>query len=160
MPLFGKLKNVAKWKLFGKVSWAELISLNSIEANPYNCCQLTAAVLDNQSIKSAGHGGPVGHAAGKRIKGRKRHFLVDTLGLVFGAVVIPADTTERDGCKTVLGRLLVWLALLHLLCVDGGYTGEIFAQWVKALRVKLAVEVVKRLDDVQGFRMLLCRAAV
>jgi transposase len=116
--------------------------------------QPTAAVLDSQSVKSAGHGGPVGYDAGKRIKGRKRHLLVDTLGLVLGVVVTPADTTERDGGKAVLGRVLVWLASLRLLWADGGYTGDAFAQWVKALRARLAVEVVKRSDDVQGFEVL------
>jgi len=116
--------------------------------------QPTAAVLDSQSVKSAGHGGPVGYDAGKRIKGRKRHLLVDTLGLVLGVVVTPADTTERDGGKAVLGRVLVWLASLRLLWVDGGYIGNTFAKWVKALRAKLDVEVVKRSDDVQGFQVL------
>ena len=77
--------------------------------------QPTAAVLDIQSVKSASHGGPVGYDAGKRIKGRKLHLLVDTLGLVLGVVVTPADTTERDGGKAVLGRVLGWLAALRLL---------------------------------------------
>jgi len=116
--------------------------------------QPTAAILDSQSVKSAGHGGPVGFDAGKRIKGRKRHLLIDTLGLVLGVVVTPADTTERDGGKAVLGRVLGWLASLRLLWVDGGYTGDTFANWVKALRAKLAVEVVKRSDDVRGFKVL------
>jgi putative transposase len=116
--------------------------------------QPTAAVLDSQSVKSAGHGGPVGYDAGKRIKGRKRHLLVDTLGLLLGVVITPADTTERDGGKAVLGRVLVWLASLRLLWVDGGYAGETFAKWVKALRAKLDVEVVKRSDDVRGFKVL------
>jgi transposase len=71
-----------------------------------------------------------------------------------GVVVTPADTTERDGGRAILGRVLVWLASLRLLWVDGGYTGDTFAKWVKALRAKLAVEVVKRSDDVQGFKVL------
>jgi putative transposase len=116
--------------------------------------QPSAAVLDSQSVKSAGHGGPVGYDAGKRIKGRKRHLLVDTLGLLLGVVVTPADTTERDGGKAVLGGVLVWLASLRRLWVDGGYSGELFAQWVKALRAKLAVEVVKRADALKGFSVL------
>jgi transposase len=116
--------------------------------------QPTAAILDSQSVKSAGHGGKVGYDAGKRIKGRKRHLLVDTLGLVLGVVVTPADTTERDGAKAVLGRVLVWLTWLRLLWVDGGYTGAAFANWVKALRTKLEVQVVKRSDDVRGFKVL------
>jgi transposase len=111
-------------------------------------------MLDSQSVKSAGHGGPVGYDAGKRIRGRKRHLLVDTLGLVLGVVVTPADTTERDGAKAVLRRVLRWLIWLRLLWADGGYTGAAFANWVKARRRTLAVQVVKRSDAVRGFKVL------
>ena len=110
--------------------------------------------LDSQSVKSDGHGGPVGYDAGKRIKGRKRHLLVDTLGLVLGVAVTPASTTERAGAQVVLGRVLGWFTWLRILWVDGGYTGETFAQWVKELRPKLAVEVVKRSDATAGFKVL------
>jgi transposase len=114
----------------------------------------TAAILDSQSVKSAGHGGHVGYDAGKRIKGRKRHLLVDTLGLVLGVAVSPASTTERVGGQMVLERVLGWFAWLRILWVDGGYTGEAFAQWVKELRPKLKVEVVKRSDTTAGFKVL------
>ena len=50
-------------------------------------CRPTAAILDSQSVKSDGHGGTVGYDAGKKITGRKRHLLVDTLGLVLGVLV-------------------------------------------------------------------------
>ncbi|MBU6411554.1 MAG: IS5 family transposase [Verrucomicrobiota bacterium] len=116
--------------------------------------QPTAAILDSQSVKSAGHGGEVGYDAGKRIKGRKRHSLVDTLGLVLGVAVTPASTTERDGAKSVLLRVLAWFTWLRRLWVDGGYTGAEFASWVKTHRPKLNVEVVKRSDDVRGFKVL------
>lgn len=116
--------------------------------------QPTAAILDSQSVKSAGHGGQVGYDAGKRIKGRKRHLLVDTLGLILGVVVTPANTTERDGAKAVLLRVLAWFSWLRLLWVDGGYTGSEFAGWVKAQRRKLKTEVVKRSDEVRGFKVL------
>lgn len=114
----------------------------------------TAAVLDSQSVKSAGHGGAVGYDAGKRIKGRKRHLLVDTLGLILGVAVTPANTTERDGAQAVLGRVLIWFTWLRLLWVDGGYAGAAFANWVKTLRPKLDVQVVKRSDGVSGFKVL------
>jgi transposase len=114
----------------------------------------TAAILDSQSVKSAGHGGHVGYDAGKRIKGRKRHLLVDTLGLVLGVAVSPASTTERAGGQMVLARVLGWFAWLRILWVDGGYTGEAFTQWVKELRPKLKVEVVKRSDTTAGFKVL------
>ena len=83
----------------------------------------TAAILDSQSVKSAGHGGAVGYDAAKRIKGRKRHLLVDTLGLILGVAVPPANVTERDGAQMLLARVLGWLAWLRILGMDGGYTG-------------------------------------
>lgn len=117
-------------------------------------CRPTAAILDSQSVKSDGHGGAVGYDAAKKIKGRKRHLLVDTLGLVLGVRVTPASTTERDGAQALLAPLLGWFAWLKLLWVDGGYSGPSFAQWVQGLRPKLKVEVVKRSDDAQGFVIL------
>jgi transposase len=116
--------------------------------------QPTAAILDSQSVKSAGHGGDVGYDAAKRIKGRKRHLLVDTLGLVLGVAVSPASTPEREGGQLVLEHPLAWFTRLRRLWVDGGYTGAAFAQWVKARRSKLKVEVVKRSDDTNGFEVL------
>jgi transposase len=76
------------------------------------------------------------------------------LGLVLGVAVTPASTTERDGAQLVLGRVLGWFTWLRILWVDGGDTGEAFAQWVKGLRLKLVVEVVKRSDDTVGFKVL------
>jgi len=102
----------------------------------------------------------VGYDAAKRIKGRKRHLLVDTLGLVLGVVVTPASITERAGAQLLLGRVLGWFTWLRILWVDGGYTGETFAQWVKALRPKLAVEVIKRSDMAKGFKVLARRWVV
>jgi transposase len=117
-------------------------------------CRPTAAILDSQSVKSDGHGGAVGFDAGKRIKGRKRHLLVDTLGLILGIFVTPASTPEREGAQGLLERALGGLHWLRLLWVDGGYSGPDFAQWVKGLRPKLEVEVVKRSDDTRGFKVL------
>jgi transposase len=114
----------------------------------------TAAILDSQSVKSDSHGGAVGYDAAKKIKGRKRHLLVDTLGLMLGIVVTPADTTERDGAQALLKRTLCVFTWLRLLWVDGGYAGSAFAQWVKSLRSKLQVQIVKRSDNVKAFQVL------
>lgn len=114
----------------------------------------TAAILDSQSVKSDPHGGPVGYDAAKRIKGRKRHLLVDTLGLLLGVMVTPASTPERVGAQAMLSRFLGYFTWLRLLWVDGGYTGDAFAQFVKTMRPKLEVEVVKRSDDISGFEVL------
>lgn len=116
--------------------------------------QPSAAILDSQSVKSDGHGGAVGYDAGKKIKGRKRHLLVDTLGLLLGVVVTPADCPERDGGQQVLQRVGAWFTRWRKLWVDGGYTGEPFAQWVRAQWPKLKVEVVKRSAIATGFAVL------
>jgi transposase len=116
--------------------------------------QPTAAILDSQSVKSDPHGGAVGYDAAKRIKGRKRHLLVDTLGLILGIHVTAADVPEREGAQGLLERTLLWFTWLRLLWVDGGYSGAGFADWVKTLRPKLEVQVVKRTDNLRGFKVL------
>lgn len=117
-------------------------------------CRPTAASLDSQSVKSDPHGGAVGFDAGKRIKGRKRFLLVDTLGLVLGVLVTAAHVPERAGAQSLLGRVLHYFSWLRKLWVDAGYSGPDFAQWVRGVRPKLEVEVVKRSDDVRGFQVL------
>ena len=92
--------------------------------------------LESQSVKSDSHGSAVGYDAGKNIKGRKRHLLVDTLGLVLGVLVTAANVPEREGGQTLLGRTLKWFAWLRLLWVDGGYSGPDFAQGVRGLSPK------------------------
>jgi transposase len=114
----------------------------------------TAAVLDSQTVRSNPHGGAVGYDAGKKTKGRKRFLLVDTLGLVLGAAVQPANTPERAGAMALLQPVLPHFTWLLKLWVDGGYTGTDFAAWVKTQRPKLEVEVIKRSDDVSGFKVL------
>src|SRR6187401_1280928 len=91
-------------------------------------CRPTAAILDSQSVKSDPHGGEVGYDAAKRIKGRKRHLLVDTLGLVLGAIVSPANVPEREGALGLLKGALATFKCLRRLWVDGGYEGPAFAE--------------------------------
>jgi len=79
--------------------------------------------------------------------GRKRHLLVDTLGLILHVVVHPADIQDRDGAKLVLSILLQRFGWLRRIFVDGGYAGEL-VNWCKKLlpRRGLCLEVVKRSD--------------
>src|SRR4051794_13565638 len=66
----------------------------------------TTAIVDSQSVKGAERGGrpidPVGYDAAKKVKGRKRHAVVDTLGLMLGCAILPGNVQDRDGCLGVL----------------------------------------------------------
>jgi len=78
--------------------------------------------------------------------GRKRHLLVDTLGLILAVVVHPADIQDRDGARLVLQKLTTTFGWLRLIWADAGYAGPALGQWLKALlpRRGLRLEVVKR----------------
>lgn len=114
----------------------------------------SAAVLDSQTVRSDAHGGDVGYDAGKKTKGRKRFIIVDTLGLLLGVMVVPADVPERIGAQGLLGPIMPALGTLRKLWVDGGYSGPDFADWVRKQSPKLEVEVIKRSDDIKGFKIL------
>ena len=68
--------------------------------------QPTAASLDSQTVRASAHGGPVGYDAAKKTKGRKRFLLVDTLGLLLGITLEPANCPERQGARTLLATVL------------------------------------------------------
>lgn len=102
-----------------------------------------------------GKRGPHGYDAGKKINGRKRHILVDVLGLILAVVVHPADIQDRDGAKLVLEKITHAFSRLRLIWADGGYAGRLI-EWVFKLRLrgKVTLEIVKRTDDVRGFKVL------
>lgn len=125
-----------------------------VRAQHHKRSRPTACILDSQTVRSADHGGEVGYDAAKKTKGRKRHLLVDTLGLILGVFLTPASTPERLGAQGLLARVLGGLHWLRKLWADGGYSGPEFAQWVRQQRPLLEVEIVKRSDDVKGFVVL------
>lgn len=95
----------------------------------------------------------MGYDAGKKVKGRKIHALVDTLGLPMRVVVHSAGIQDRDGAALVLERIKARFPWLQLVWADGGYN----ARQVDAAVAKspgLRIEIVKRNDDMKGFVVL------
>ena len=97
---------------------------------------------------------PTGYDAGKKIKGRKRHILVDTQGLLMHAIVHAADVQDRDGGALLMATLFGAYPFLMKLYADGGYQGPGFRLAAEEAIAQLNVEIVKRSDRAKGFVVL------
>ena len=97
---------------------------------------------------------PPGYDAGKKIKGKKRHILVDTTGLLMHAIVHAADIQDRDGGAIVMATLFGLYPFLLKLYADGGYQGPLFQKAVKEALETVNVEIVKRSDAAKKFVVL------
>jgi putative transposase len=112
----------------------------------------TAGSLDSQSVKTTAVPGVRGYDAGKQINGRKRHILVDTLGLLLAILVTPASVQDRDGARLLLTHLGGFCKKLRLIWVDGAYRGQLL-EWV-AQHCRFRLQPVLRSDDHKGFVVL------
>ncbi len=112
----------------------------------------TAGCLDSQSVKTTAVAGIRGYDKGKQVNGRKRHLLVDTLGLLMAVVVTAASVQDRDGAKLLILRLPGACKKLRLIWVDGGYRGQLL-DWV-ADRCRFRLQTVLRSDNQKGFVVL------
>jgi putative transposase len=86
------------------------------------------------------------------VNGRKRHIVVDTLGLLLAVVVHAASVQDRDGAKLVLAKLVGRFPRLELIWADGGYAGQL-VEWAKTM-LAWTLAIVKRTDDLRGFQVL------
>ena len=109
-------------------------------------------IIDSQSVQNSDMGREKGYDAGKQTSGIKKHIVVDTMGLPHAILVTTANVTGRDGALEMIGFNLDNLSCVKKFIVDGGYSGDNFANAVKDL-CGAEVEVVKR-DELHKFVVL------
>src|SRR5512139_2872790 len=113
----------------------------------------SAAILDSQSVKTSEGGLECGFDAGKLVNGRKRHTLVDTLGLILKVVVTAGNVQDRDGAKSLLNEISEDVVKrLELIWADGSYRGALIAWTEDCFGWKL--EIVEKPKDQPGFQIL------
>jgi putative transposase len=108
----------------------------------------TVAIADSQSLKTTEKKGRFTvRDGGKKVKGRKRHIVVDSPGLLIGVLVTSANASERLGAVVVLHEAVEQLSKLEVVWVDQGYSGENFACAVKQVGAEqVRVEVIERIS--------------
>ena len=109
-------------------------------------------IADAQSVKNTDSAEQKGYDAGKKVSGIKRHIAVDTQGLPHAVAVTTAEVTDRNGALAAIDRCKPNLERVESVLVDGGYSGQPFADGVME-RLKATVQVVKR-NQLHAFAVL------
>jgi len=115
----------------------------------------SGACADSQSVKTATQSEDTGFDGGKQVKGRKRHILTDTLGLILCVIVTAANTGDREGLMRLLSHyFLDRINRLRRIWADGGYSGAGIAGWVRGLKAayKTVLDVVE--NKSKGFNIV------
>lgn len=111
----------------------------------------SAGIIDSQSVKIVANIGFSGFDGAKKVNGRKRHIVTDTLGLLLEVVVHEANLSDRVSAETVLAKVRVQFKRIKTIFADQGYTGKLIA--LVRTKLRMTIEIIKR-TEVRAFHIL------